>query len=125
MLANQTAKATEEIGSKIAEIQTATGNSVAAVQSIAQTVGRINEIATTISVAVGEQRTATQEIARNAYQVSAGTAAVSSNIVAVKQAANDTGVASSQVLGAAGELSKQSEILRGQVDHFLGKIRAA
>jgi methyl-accepting chemotaxis protein len=125
MLANQTAKATEEIGSKIAEIQTATGNSVAAVQGVAQTVGRINEIATTISVAVGEQRTATQEIARNAYQVSAGTAAVSSNIVAVKQAANDTGVGSSQVLGAAGELSKQSEILRGQVDHFLRKIRAA
>jgi len=125
MLANQTAKATEEISSKIAEIQTATGNSVAAVRGIAQTVGRINEIATTISAAVGEQRAATQEIARNAYQVSTGTAAVSSNIVAVKQAANDTGVASSQVLGAAGELSKQSEILRDQVDHFLGKIRAA
>ena len=104
MLANQTAKATEEISSKIAEIQISTGHSVAAVQGIAQTVGRINEIATTIAVAVGEQRVATQEIARNAYQVSTGTAAVSSNIVAVKQAANDTGAASSQVLGAAGEL---------------------
>jgi len=125
MLANQTAKATEEISSKIAEIQISTGHSVAAVQGIAQTVGRINEISTTIAVAVGEQRVATQEIARNAYQVSTGTAAVSSNIVAVKQAANDTGAASSQVLGASGELSKQSEILRGQVDDVLSKIRAA
>jgi methyl-accepting chemotaxis protein len=124
-LANQTAKATEEISSKIAEIQNVTSLSVAAVQGIAQTVGRINEIATTIAAAIEQQRAATQEIARNVQRVSVGTAEVSSNIVTVRRAANDTGAASSQVLGAAGELSKQSEILRGQVDHFLGKIRAA
>jgi methyl-accepting chemotaxis protein len=124
-LANQTAKATEEISAKIAEMQSATSLSVQAVQGIGQTISRINEIATTIASAVEEQGAATQEIARNVQQASAGTAEVSTNIVGVTKAANDTGAASTQVLGAAGELSKQSESLRGQVDTFLSKIRAA
>ncbi|HWE74717.1 MAG TPA: HAMP domain-containing methyl-accepting chemotaxis protein [Stellaceae bacterium] len=124
-LANQTAKATEEIGAKIAEMQSATTHSVQAVQGIGQTIARINEIATTIASAVEEQGAATQEIARNVQQASAGTAEVSTNIVGVTKAANDTGAASTQVLGAAGELSKQSEMLRSQVDTFLSKIRAA
>jgi len=124
-LANQTAKATEEISSKIAEMQSATSLSVQAVQGIGQTIARINEIATTIASAVEEQGAATQEIARNVQQASAGTAEVSTNIVGVTKAANDTGAASTQVLGAAGELSKQSESLRGQVDAFLSNIRAA
>jgi len=123
-LASQTAKATEEIGSKIAEMQTATAQSVDAVHSIAQTMARINEIATTIASAVEEQSAATQEIARNVQQTSAATTEVSSNIVGVSKAANDTGAASTQVLQAADELSKQSGVLRGQVDDFLGKIRA-
>ena len=72
-----------------------------------------------------EQGAATQEIARNVQQASAGTAEVSTNIVGVTKAANDTGAASIQVLSAAGELSKQSESLRGQVDTFRSKIRAA
>jgi methyl-accepting chemotaxis protein len=124
-LANQTAKATEEISAKIAEMQSATSLSVQAVQGIGETISRINEIATTIASAVEEQGAATQEIARNVQQASAGTAEVSTNIVGVTKAANDTGAASTQVLGAAGELSKQSESLRGQVDTFLSKIRAA
>jgi methyl-accepting chemotaxis protein len=124
-LANQTAKATGEISSKIAEMQGATSQSVAAVQAIAQTVGRINHISTIIAAAIAEQRAATEEIARNSHQVSEGTAGVSTNIVAVKQAANNTGAAASQVLGAADQLSKQSQILRGQMEQFLGKIRAA
>ncbi len=124
-LASQTAKATEEISAKIAEMQAATGRSVTAVQGIGQTIGRINEIATTIASAVEEQGAATQEIARNVQQASAGTAEVSSNIVGVTKAANDTGAASTQVLGSAGELSKQSETLRQQVEGFIAKIRAA
>src|SRR5581483_6402434 len=82
-LANQTAKATEEIAAKIAEMQTATQESVGAVQGISQTIGRINEIATTIASAVGEQGAATKEIARNVQQASAGTNEVSSNIAGV------------------------------------------
>jgi methyl-accepting chemotaxis protein len=124
-LANQTAKATEEIGAKIAEMQTATTRSVEAVQGIAQTIGQINEIATTIASAVHEQGAATEEIARNVQQAAIGTAEVSSNIVGVTKAANDSGAASSQVLSSAGELSQNSKALRSRVDDFLRTIRAA
>jgi len=124
-LANQTAKATEEVRGKIAEMQVATSRSVEAVQAIGQTIARINEIATTIASAVEEQGAATQEIARNVQQASAGTTEVSMNIVGVTKAANDTGAASTQVLGTAGELAQQSEALKSQVESFLGNIRAA
>jgi methyl-accepting chemotaxis protein len=124
-LASQTAKATEEIGTKITEMQTATSHSVTAVQEIGQTIARINEIATTIASAVEEQGAATQEIARNVQQASAGTTEVSMNIVGVTRAANDTGAASTQVLGTAGELAQQSEALRNEVESFLRSIRAA
>jgi methyl-accepting chemotaxis protein len=106
-------------------MQTATSHSVTAVQEIGQTIARINEIATTIASAVEEQGAATQEIARNVQQASAGTTEVSMNIVGVTRAANDTGAASTQVLGTAGELARQSEALRGQVERFLSDIRAA
>jgi methyl-accepting chemotaxis protein len=124
-LASQTAKATEEISTKITEMQTATSHSVTAVQEIGQTIARINEIATTIASAVEEQGAATQEIARNVQQASAGTTEVSMNIVGVTRAANDTGAASNQVFSSASELSQNSEALRSQVDEFLHKIRAA
>ncbi|MGO8916011.1 MAG: methyl-accepting chemotaxis protein [Stellaceae bacterium] len=124
-LANQTAKATEEISAKIAEMQAATGQSVAAVQTIGQTIERIDDIATTIASAVEEQGAATKEIARNVQQAAAGTNEVSSNIAAVTQAAGETGNGAAQVLSASSDLAKQSEILRAQVDDFLAKIRAA
>ncbi|HEX9464564.1 MAG TPA: cache domain-containing protein [Alphaproteobacteria bacterium] len=122
-LANQTAKATEEISAKIAEMQTATGASVAAVQTIGQTIDRIDEIATTIAAAVEQQGAATKEIARNVQQASAGTSEVSSNISLVTEAARQTGQASGQVLEAAGDLARNAETLRGQVDEFLAKVR--
>jgi methyl-accepting chemotaxis protein len=125
MLANQTARATEEIGSKIAEMQTATTQSVAGVAQVAQTIVRVNEIATTIAAAVEEQSAATSEIARNVQETSTATQEVSATIVGVSKAANDTGTASSQVREAAAELSKQSDALRGQVSDFLDKIRSA
>jgi len=124
-LANQTAKATEEIGAQIGGIQNATGEAVRAIQSIGQTIGEINEIATTIASAVEEQGAATQEIARNVQQAAVGTQQVSSNIASVSQAASMTGAAADQVLAAAGELSKQSETLRGKVETFLSAIKAA
>jgi methyl-accepting chemotaxis protein len=124
-LATQTAKATDEIGGQIKAIQTATAESVTAIENITGTIGRINEIATTIASAVEEQGAATKEIARNVQQASAGTTEVSSNITGVTQAAGETGAASSQVLGAAGELAKQGETLRGDVGKFLADIRSA
>jgi methyl-accepting chemotaxis protein len=124
-LASQTAKATEEISAKIAEMQSATASSVTAIGSIGETIMRINEIATTIASAVEQQGAATAEIASNAQQVSHGTREVSSNIINVTQAAGETGSASAQVLSSATALAKQSESLRNQVDGFLTNIRAA
>ena len=124
-LANQTAKATEEISAQISAMQKASAESVHAIETISATIGRVNEIATTIASAVEQQGAATKEIARNVQQASQGTSEVSSNISGVSQAASETGAASSQVLNAAGELSKQSELLRGQVDRFLTEVRAA
>jgi methyl-accepting chemotaxis protein len=124
-LANQTAKATEDIGQQIGAIQSATKESVDAIKSIGKTITQINEIATTIAAAVEEQSAATQEIARNVQQAAKGTSEVSANIAGVNHAASETGTAATQVLGAAGELSKQAETLRGEVERFLANIRAA
>jgi methyl-accepting chemotaxis protein len=124
-LANQTAKATEEIAGQINAIQSATADSVQAIQGISTTIREINEIATTIASAVEQQGSATQEIARNVQQASAGTAEVSSNIGSVTQAAGETGASAGQVLTAAGELSAQSEKLKAEVDKFLSEVRAA
>jgi len=124
-LANQTAKATEEIAGQVAAMQSATGVAVQAIQGIGGTIASINEIATTIAAAVEEQRAATEEIARNVQEASQGTGQVSSNIVGVNQAAAETGTAACQVLTAAEALGKQAETLRADVDKFLVNIRAA
>jgi methyl-accepting chemotaxis protein len=124
-LANQTAKATEQIGSQISSVQNATNEAVAAIQGIGKIIGEISSIATTIAAAVEEQGAATKEIARNVQQASAGTNEVSSNITGVTKAAGETGSASGQVLAAAGELSQQAEKLRMEVDNFVTKVRAA
>jgi len=124
-LANQTAKATEEIAGQVAAMQSATGVAVQAIQGIGGTIASINEIATTIAAAVEEQRAATEEIARNVQEASQGTGQVSSNIVGVNQAAAETGTAAGQVLTAAEALGKQAETLRADVDKFLVNIRAA
>ncbi|GIK96166.1 MAG: hypothetical protein BroJett029_03750 [Alphaproteobacteria bacterium] len=124
-LANQTAQATEEITGQISGIQQATRGAVEAIQSIGKTIAEIDEIATTIASAVEQQGAATQEIARNVQQASAGTSEVSANISGVSEAAASTGAAAEQVLAAAGELSKQSELLRSKVETFLTDIKAA
>jgi methyl-accepting chemotaxis protein len=124
-LANQTAKATDEIAAQIGAIQSSTKDAVEAIKMIGKTIGEVSEIATTIASAVEEQSAATQEIARNVQQAAKGTGEVSSNIAGVTRAAGETGSAATQVLGASGELSKQAETLRLQVDGFLAKVRAA
>jgi len=124
-LANQTAKATDEIGEQIAGIQTATRKAVEAIEGIGKTISSIDEIGTTIASAVEEQGAATQEIARNVEQAAAGTQDVTMNIGGVNQAANETGAASSQVLTAAGDLSSQADTLRDEVATFLAEIKAA
>ncbi|MBU2091426.1 MAG: methyl-accepting chemotaxis protein, partial [Alphaproteobacteria bacterium] len=122
-LANQTAKATDDISTQIAEIQTATAEAVNAIKEIAVTINEVNQIAASIASAVDEQNSATQEIARSVQQASAGTNEVSSSLGGVRQAASDTGAASSQLLASSSDLSREADALRAQVDQFLASIR--
>jgi len=108
-LANQTAKATEEIGSQIKSIQGATQGAVGAISSITDIINQISEISGAISAAVEEQGAATKE--------------VTSNITGVSQASSETGQAASETLSAAGELSRQAETLSLSVTEFLEEVR--
>jgi len=124
-LAEQTAKATGEIGQQIASIQAATQQSVGAIKEISGTIEKLSEISATIASAVEEQGAATQEISRNVQQAAQGTQQVSSNIVDVQRGAGETGSASSQVLSAAQSLSSDSNRLKLEVGKFLTLVRAA
>ncbi len=124
-LANQTAKATDEIASQIGAIQSATNDAVAAIKGIGEKIGEMDEVSTQIASAIEEQGAATGEISRNSQEAATGTQEVSSNVAGVTQAAAETGSAASQVLGAAGDLSKHAETLRAEVDKFLAEVRAA
>jgi len=124
-LANQTAKATDEISGQIGQIQDSTKQAVDAIRGIAQTIGEIAEIATAIAAAVEQQGSATKEIARNVQQAAQGTQEVASNIVRVKEGSAATGSAASEVLGAAGGLAQQAQTLSREVDSFLSGVKAA
>jgi methyl-accepting chemotaxis protein len=124
-LAEQTAKATGEIGHQISGIQTATQDSVNAIKEISGTIEKLSEISSTIAAAVEEQGAATQEISRNVQQAAQGTQQVSSNITDVQRGASETGSASSQVLSAAQSLSSDSNRLKLEVGKFLNTVRAA
>nr|MBC8241200.1 HAD-IC family P-type ATPase [Alphaproteobacteria bacterium] len=124
-LANQTAKATEEIASQIESMQKETGDAVNALSSITDTIGKINEIATSVSSAVEEQSAATQEIARNVEEAAKGTQEVNVNISSVSEASKETGTASSQVQAASQELAQHANQLNDAVFTFLDEVRAA
>jgi methyl-accepting chemotaxis protein len=124
-LAEQTAKATGEIGQQITGIQAATADSVNAIKEISDTIGRMSEIASTIASAVEEQGAATQEISRNVQEAAQGTQQVSANITDVQLGATATGSASAQVLSAAKSLSTDSNRLKLEVGKFLHSVRAA
>jgi methyl-accepting chemotaxis protein len=124
-LAEQTAKATGEIGQQINGIQVATQDSVSAIKEISGTIEKLSEISSTIAAAVEEQGAATQEISRNVQQAAQGTQQVSSNITDVQRGATDTGSASSEVLSAAQTLSTDSGRLQTEVAKFVTAVRAA
>jgi len=124
-LAEQTAKATGEIGQQITGIQAATQDSVDAIKEISDTISKMSEIASTIASAVEEQGAATQEISRNVQQAAHGTQQVSSNITDVQRGATETGSASEQVLSAAQSLSRDSNRLNDEVSSFLRSVRSA
>lgn len=124
-LAEQTARATDDIGQQVAGIQTATQESAGAIEAISATIGRLSEVSSAIAAAVEEQGAATQEISRNVQQAANGTQDVSTNITDVQRGATETGTASSEVLEAAQRLSSDSTRLKQEVGRFLTGIRTA
>ena len=124
-LATQTARATEEIGGQIGQIQAATKEAVDAIRGIAVIIGEASTIATSIASAVEEQGVATSEIARTVHDTARAAMEVTSNIGGVRDAASDTGAAANEVLGAAGNVSVQAEKLSSEVTMFVSEVRAA
>ncbi len=124
-LANQTAKATEDISTQIATMQSATTETVQAITGVRDVIAKIGENASTISSAIEEQNSATQDISHSVGEVSEGTQEVSQHSQSMSEAASSTGNAAEQVLNSAGELSRQSEVLRSEVDSFLSHLRSA
>ncbi len=123
-LANQTAKATEEISQQIGSVQAATEEAVAAIREVSTVIEQINEISGSIASAVEQQGAATREIARNVEDASVGANVTSKNVTAVNQGMGEAGGATTQVLAASEELSRQAERLRGQVEQFVIQVRA-
>ena len=124
-LAQQTAKATEEISQQVSGIQTATSASVAAIEEIGATIGQMSDIAATIAATVEEQGAANREISQNVRRATHGTEQVSTNISDVQRGAVETGAASAQVLSSARSLAAESSRLKDEVRRFLGTVRAA
>jgi methyl-accepting chemotaxis protein len=124
-LASQTATATDEIRSQIANMQQVTSSAVGAIRSITGTISAINEVTTAIAAAVEEQGAATREIARNIQHAAGGTSEVSGNIVGVSAASAQAGSAAGEVLSASDTLRREADVLRAEIDSFLSNIRAA
>jgi len=124
-LATQTAKATEEIGAKVGEMQHSTTASVAAVEAIGRTIDEVNGIVSAIAAAIEEQEAATREIARNMQEASASTSEVSSNVGEISAAATDTGEAAIRVNGASDRVHGQVAMLRREVTEFLQRLKSA
>ncbi|UCH74723.1 MAG: methyl-accepting chemotaxis protein, partial [Rhodospirillales bacterium] len=124
-LANQTARATEEISSQIAAVQDETRSAVDDIQGIRDIIGKINDISTAIAAAVERQGVSTSEIARNVQQAATGTEEVNANIETVSMAANETGSAARQVMGATESLTQRADDLSREVARFLAGVRSS
>ncbi|WP_420345347.1 methyl-accepting chemotaxis protein [Pelagibius sp.] len=124
-LANQTAKATEEISAQISGMQTVTGDTVKAIEGLRQAINRISEVSSGIASAVEQQNAATMEISRNVQQAAQGTQRVTANIRSVSQTAAETGQSAGQVTSATEELSGQADQLRRSVESVLASLRAS
>ncbi|HYD67832.1 globin-coupled sensor protein [Azospirillum sp.] len=124
-LATQTAKATDEISTQIAEIQAVTGQAARAIREVADAVLSINEVLAAVAAAAEQQGAATSEIARNVHQAASGTADVTANIGAVSQAAGETGGMAESVLAASRDLAGQSDQLRQHVNGFITRLQRA
>ncbi|MBP0463365.1 methyl-accepting chemotaxis protein [Roseomonas sp. PWR1] len=124
-LAGQTAKATEEIGRQIAEMQSATGQAVEAIRAIGATVDQSSEIAAAIAAAVEEQGAATREIARNVGEAAAGTGEMSRQAERVNAGVGETTGALRDLREGADGVARQGETLRAEVGRLVARLRAA
>jgi methyl-accepting chemotaxis protein len=124
-LANETARATAEIGAQVSQIQAATKQAVTAIQGIKGTVEAISSVAMAIAAAVEQQGAATAEIARTVQQTATSAQAVMNTVGGVRQAANETGTAARQVLAAAGGVLRQAGLLTDEVSQFVSGVEAA
>jgi methyl-accepting chemotaxis protein len=123
-LANQTARATDEISDQIKAVQSQTNNAVSAISGIATTIQQMHEVSSAIAAAVEEQGAATQEITRNIQEAHAGTVEVTRNIIGVSDGAKETSATAQSVFSAAGGLSRQAESMRAVADSFLVRLQS-
>lgn len=124
-LASQTQKATEEIHNKVQAIQQTSAETATVIRQIAATINEINSISTAIAAAVEEQSVATKDISESIDHTSRETRSITESAASVTSAAGNTSGSAREMQAAATELSKQAERLRGEVDRFLGQVRAA
>ncbi|WP_269747049.1 methyl-accepting chemotaxis protein [Elstera litoralis] len=124
-LANQTAKATDDIQTQISTVQDETRRAVEAINSIGGTIRTIDDITAAVAAAVEQQGAATREIARNVTQAASGTEQVNRNIVGVSQAASETGQAAHEMLSASSTLAHQAQTLKVHVDRYVSDAAAA
>jgi methyl-accepting chemotaxis protein len=122
-LANQTAKATEEIAQQVAGIQTSTKSAVEAVRNVAASMTEIEKVTTAIASAVEEQGAATQEISRNANLAAQGTKVLADNISTVNGAIGETTRSAGAVLDASLSLSGEANRLTEEVQNFFMALR--
>ncbi len=123
-LATETNNKTEEINSRINEIQAATRDSVEAMSRIIGNISEIDQSVTGVSAAVEEQNVTTDEIVRSVSEASQGVQNVTQIIHDVQEGSVETGQSADAVLEAAKEVSELSENLKGSVEEFLDKIRS-
>ena len=123
-LAEQTAKATQEIAQHIAGIQTSTGSAVASVKEVGIAMRQIDEVTTAIASAVEQQGAATREISQNVHMAASGSQTLASSIATVSGAIGETNCSAALVLGASGKVSAASERLAREVQEFFVKLRS-
>ncbi len=124
-LANQTARATEEITAQVAQMQAVSSDAIEAIRQISSTVADIEQASAAVASAIEQQSAVTQEIARNVSEAATGTAAVSQAIATVQHVARDTDKEAGEVLSSASKLAQMSAQLRTEIDGFLQRITTA
>lgn len=124
-LANQTAKATEEISNQIGGIQTSTREAVTSIQEIASTMNEVNQFTATIAEAISQQGEATREITYNVQKAATCTTDMSENVGNVMQSAQETSMSASDVLSVSQDVSRQAHVLQSTIANFLSRVRAA